>query len=214
MCDDDRRCSRRNGSLRTSSDDGVGVRTEPALHLGVGRLHLQVDPAVHRQYGAASAARPYRPGVDLREGRRGGDLLVLAYAVVSQLEVHVWQPGAGPLPRVLLLAGVLALLVRGRFPRAAAVSCALGGAAAHVLLGAASGTGVGIVTAAVAAALLGGQGRAGIAGLVVVVLATVAGTALQRVQASDLVTAPVLLCGVARQCRTPRPVDARRRRTC
>lgn len=115
-----------------------------------------MEPVAHPKNGAHSSSTPYRPGVDLREGRSSSDLLVLAYAVASQLEVHVWQPGSGTVARALLLAGVLALLLRRRFPQAAALSCALGGAAAHAVLGADSGTGVAIVTAAMAAGVLGG----------------------------------------------------------
>ena len=183
--------------MRTTGTAGVGSWTDPLLHLRVGRLHLRVEVAVHLENGAASSTTAYRPGVRVCEVGTSGNLLVLAYAGVSQFEVHVWQPGAGPAPRLLLLAGVLALLGRGRFPRAAAVACALGGAAASALLGGGSGTGVGIVTAAIAAGLLGAQGRAGLPGVVAVVLATVVGTVLQPVQASDLVTAPALLCAVA-----------------
>lgn len=183
--------------MPTTGAAGVGSWTEPLLHLRVGRLHLRVDLAFHSENGADNSTTAYRPAVGMREGRSSGDLLVLAYAGLSQFEVHVWQPGAGPAPRLVLLAGVLALLGRGRSPRAAAVACALGGAAAQALLGGGSGTGVGIVTAAIAAGLLGAQGRAGLPGVVAVVLATVTGTALQPVQASDLVTAPVLLCGIA-----------------
>lgn len=164
---------------------------------GWGSLHLRVELAFHSENGADSSATAYRPEVTIREHRTSGDLLVLAYAGVSQVEVHLWQPGAGPAPRALLLGGVLALLGRGRVPRAAAVVCALGGAAAHMLLGGGSGAGVGIVTAAIAVGLLGAQGRAGLPGVLVVVLATVTGTFLQPVQASDLITAPVLLCAIA-----------------
>jgi signal transduction histidine kinase len=135
--------------------------------------------------------------VDVRPVRSSGDLLVLAYAAASQVEVQIWHPAAGPAPRAVLLAGVLALLLRRRFPRAAPTACAVGGVAAHALLGAGSGTGVGVVTAAVAAGLLGAQGRSGIAGLVVVVVVTLARTLFQGTQASDVITGPALLLTVA-----------------
>lgn len=128
--------------------------------------------------------------------RRRGDLLVTAYAVAAQVELHVWHPDAGLLPRLVLAAGVLALLARDRFTVAAPLACAAAGAA-MAPLDVVSGTGLGIVTAGIAAALLGRQGRRATPALGVLVVLVLLGTAADMVQDSDLVTAPLIVLAVA-----------------
>lgn len=138
----------------------------------------------------------YPASVQPLRARHRGDLLVLGYAAVAQVEVHVWYPTLSVLPRLLLLAGVLSLLARSRFPRLAPVACALGGAATSAWLGE-QHTGTAIVTAAIAAALLGRQGSRGVAALGAVVAIVVSTVAANLSQRSDLLTAPLLVLVVA-----------------
>jgi signal transduction histidine kinase len=156
-------------------------------------------PSCAADGGNPAAGRGRSPyGSRVRRGpvQRGGDLLVLGYALASQVELHVWQPDAGILPRLVLVLALAAVLARRRLPRLAPLLCAAGGSVAVTLLDDRS-TGIGIVTACIAAGLLGAQGVRGVPALGLVLVGSVVSTALDPVQASDLVTAPLLLGAVA-----------------
>lgn len=128
--------------------------------------------------------------------RHRGDLLVVGYALVAQLEVHVWYPSLGLGPRLLLAGAVACLLARRRLPRLAPLACAVGGVVVDDLLPA-NHTGTGIVAIGVAAALLGRQGRPAVPAVAGLVVLTTVGTAVDLQQSSDLVTAPLVVLAVA-----------------
>jgi len=153
---------------------------------------------------SAHAARliTYRPGVSTgsrspwRRPGSAGDLLVVGYTAAAQLEVHTAVPSAGLLPRVLFAAATLVLLARRRFPLAAPVACAAGGAAGGALLPAGHGTGVDLVTLLTAAALLASQGRRGLV-VLGVLAAVLAPLVVSSGQPSDLLVVPTAIAVAA-----------------
>jgi signal transduction histidine kinase len=160
---------------------------------------VRTAPSRTAEGGEVRAGRstpPYGAAVQPALVPHRGDLLVVGYAVVAQLEVHVWYPDLPVPPRLLLLASVLALLARRRLPRAAPLICATGAATTSVWLPG-NDVGVAIVGAGIAAALLGRQGRESVPALVVLLAVAVGHVLADPVQDSDLVTAPLVLLAVA-----------------
>lgn len=134
----------------------------------------------------------YRPAVQPSPAQRRGDLAVVGYAVAAQVEMHVWHPDAGLVPRLVLLLAVLCLLARSRWPRAVPLlSAGAGGVVGALPVG--EHTGFSIVLVGVAAALLGRQGRPALPSLALLVAFVIGSGTVDLVQRSDLVTAPLVV---------------------